>query len=77
MTWNAWERCCKKVDSHGEHFTGIHDGFLRDQVYRESQLAIGWSEQQCKEWEKLLQENHTYRFTPEEKKNTKDNGILS
>ena len=36
---------CKKVDSQGEHFTGIHDRFLRDPVYRESQLAIGWSEQ--------------------------------
>ena len=25
----------KKVDSQGEHFTGIHDRFLRDPVYRE------------------------------------------
>ena len=25
MAWNAWKRCCKKVDSQGEHFTGIHD----------------------------------------------------
>ena len=32
--WNAWKRCCKKVDSQGEHFTGIHDRFLRDPVYR-------------------------------------------
>ena len=45
MAWNAWKRCCKKVDSQGEHFTGIHDRFLRDPVYRESQLAIGWTEQ--------------------------------
>ena len=44
LAWNAWKRCCKKVDSQGEHFTGIHDRFLRDPVYRESQLAIGWSE---------------------------------
>ena len=43
--WNAWKRCCKKVDSQGGHFTGIHDRFLRDPVYRESQLAIGWTEQ--------------------------------
>ena len=50
MAWNAWKRCCKKVDSQGEHFTGIHDRFLRDPVYRESQLAIGWSEQKCKRW---------------------------
>ena len=49
MAWNAWKRCCKKVDSQGEHFTGFHDRFLRDSVYRESQLAIGWMEQKCKE----------------------------
>ena len=32
LAWNAWKRCCKKVDSQGEHFTGIHDRFLRDPV---------------------------------------------
>ena len=47
--WNEWKRCCKKVDSQGGHFTGIHDGFLRGPVSRESQLAIGWTEQKCKE----------------------------
>ena len=73
----ARERCCKKVDSQAEHFTGIHDRYLRDPVYRESQLAIGWSEQKCKEWDKLAQEDHTYKLTPEERrKDTKDNGIL-
>ena len=35
IAWNAWKRCCKRVDSQGEHFKGIHDRFLRDQVYRE------------------------------------------
>ena len=28
VAWNAWKRCCKKVDSQGGHFTGIHDRFL-------------------------------------------------
>ena len=60
MAWNVWKRCCKKVDSQGEHFTGTHDRFLRDPVYRESQLAIGWSEQKCKEWDELAKEDHTY-----------------
>ena len=27
------------------NFTGVHDRFLRDPVYRESQLAFGWTEQ--------------------------------
>ena len=53
MAWNTWKRCCKNVDSQGELFTGIHDRFLRDPVYRESQLAIGWTEQKCKEWDEL------------------------
>ena len=49
LAWNAWKRRCKKVDSRGEQFTGIHDRFLRDPVHRESQLAIGWTEQRRKE----------------------------
>ena len=68
MAWNAWKRCCKKVDSQGEHFKTIHDRFLRDPVYRESQLAVGWTEQKCKECDELAQEDHTYRLTREEKK---------
>ena len=35
MAWIAWKRCCKKVDSQGGHFTGIHDRFLRDPVCRD------------------------------------------
>ena len=68
QAWNAWKRCCKKVDSQGELFTGIHDRFLGDPVYREPQLAIGWTEHKCKEWDELSQEDHTYHLTPLEKK---------
>ena len=68
MAWNAWKRCCKKVDSQGEHFTGIHDRFLIDPVYRESQLAIGWTEQKCKEWDELAKEDHTFKLALEEKR---------
>ena len=67
MAWDAWKRCCKKFDFQGGHFTGIHERLLRNPVYRESQLAIGWTEQTCKEWDELAQEDHTYRLTPEEK----------
>ena len=63
---NAWKRCCKRVDSQDEHFKGIHDRFLRDQVCRESQLAIGWTEQKCEEMDELAKEDHTYHLTPEE-----------
>ena len=63
---NAWKRCCKRVDSQGEHFKGFHDRFLRDQGYRESQLSIGWTEQKCIEMDELAKENHTYRLSKEE-----------
>ena len=36
--------------------------------HRESQLAIGWTEQKCKEWDELAKEDHTYHLTPKEKK---------
>ena len=68
IAWNAWKRCCKKVDSQGGHFTGIHDRFLRDPVYRESQPAIGWTEQQCNDMDELAKEDHTYHLTPEEQR---------
>ena len=58
----------KKVDSQGEHFTGIHDRFLRDPVYRESQLAIGWTEQKCKEWDAFAKEDYTHHLTPEKQR---------
>ena len=77
MAWNAWKRCCEKVDHQGEHFAGIHDRFLRDPVCRESQLAIGWSEQKCKEWDEFAQENHTYKLTPEERRRYKGQWYLT
>ena len=66
IAWNSWKGCCKRVDSQGEHFKGIHDRLLRDQVYRESELVFG-----CKEMDKFAQKDHTYRLTPEKRKDTK------
>ena len=57
--------------------TGIHDRFLRDPVHGESQLAIGWTEQKCKEWNELAQEDHTYKLTPEEKRRYKGHWYLT
>ena len=37
--------------------------FSKIQFYRESQLAIGWSEQKCKEWDELAKEVLTYKLT--------------
>ena len=60
--FNAWKRCRKRVDAQEEHYKGIHDRFLRDQVYRESQLKIGWTEKKCIEMDELAQQDHTYRL---------------
>ena len=40
--------------------------FLRDQVYRELQLQIGWTEQKSIDMDKLAQEDHSYRLSKEE-----------
>ena len=56
---------------------GIHDRFLRDPVCRESQLAIGWSEQECKEWDEHAKEDQTYHLTPEERKEKIPRTIVS
>ena len=74
--WNAWKRCCKKVDSQGGHFTGIHDRFLRDPVYRESHLAIGWTEEivqrDGRTWKRKA---HVSPLCRGIFKNTKDHGM--
>ena len=50
--------------------------FLRDPVYRDSQLAIGWSEQKCKEWDELSKEDHYIISLQRKRIDTKDIGIL-
>ena len=73
---NAWKRCCKKVDYHGEHFTGIHDIFLRDPVCHDSQLAIGWSEQKSKSGMNLRKKTIHTKSLQRKREDTKDNGNL-
>ena len=65
IAFNAWKRCRQRVDAQEEHYKGIHDRFQRDQVYRESQLKIGWTEQKCIEMDKLAQEDQSHRLTKE------------
>ena len=66
IAFNAWKRCRKRVDGLEEHHEGIHDRFLRDPVYRDSQLKIVWTEQKCIEMDKLAQEDHFYRLSRDE-----------
>ena len=46
--------------------TRIHDRFLRDQVYRDSQLKISRTELKCIEMDKLAQEDHSHRLSRDE-----------
>ena len=57
---NARRRCLKKK------FEGIHDRFLKDSTYRDSQLKIGWTEETCIAMDNLAQEDHSYCPLPEE-----------
>ena len=57
---NARKRCLKR------NYEGIHDPFLRDPVFRDSQLKTGWTEEKCIEMDKLAQEDHSYRLSREE-----------
>ena len=76
MAWNAWKRCCKKVDSQGEHFTGIHDRFLRDQ-FIVNHNSFGWSERKCTEWDELAKEDHKNKLTPVERRRYKGQWYLT
>ena len=50
---DARKRCIKR------NYEGIHDRFLRDPVYRDSQLKIGWTEEKCIAMDKVAQEDHS------------------
>ena len=60
----------KKID-------GIHDRFLRDPVYRDSQLKIGWTEEKCIAMDKLAQEDHSYCPYSEEYERCQKNWYIS
>ena len=66
-----------RLDALSIPHSGIHDRFLRDQVYRESQLAIGWTEQKCIEMDQLAKQNHTYHLSTEEFKRYQEQWYLT
>ena len=48
------------AEARSKIFYFIRDRFLRDDTYREPQLAIGWSKETCMKMDKLAQEDHSY-----------------
>ena len=51
--------------------------FLRDQVFRDSQLKTGWTGQKCIEMDELSQEDHSYRLSREEVKRYQGQSYLT
>ena len=54
-------------------FKGIHDRFQKDLIYRDSQLRIRWTEENCIEMDDLAQKDFTYRPSTEEFEGYKKN----
>ena len=57
---NLKKRCIKR------QFTGIHDRFLRDHVFRERMLENNRDEDVCRDWDDLAEQDHTYRMSESE-----------
>ena len=56
---NLTKRCIKR------NFEGIHDRFLKDPTFRESQLEHDRNEEVCIQMDKIAQKDFTYRMTQE------------
>ena len=54
LAHNLKKRCIKR------YFTGIHDRFLRDHVFRERMPENNRDEHVCRKWDDLADEDHTY-----------------
>ena len=58
---NNLKKRCKKKDSEG-----IHDRFLRDDVFRRRMIENNRDEKVCRAWDVLADEDHTYHMSQEE-----------
>ena len=60
LTHNFKKRCIKRK------FTGIHDRFLRDHVFRDRMLENNRDEDVCRKWDDFAEQDHTYRMSESE-----------
>ena len=58
---NNLKKRCKK-----RHYEGIHDRFLRDDVFRRRMIENNRDEKVCRAWDVLADEDHTYHMSQEE-----------
>ena len=71
LAHNLKKRCIKRK------FTGIHDRFLRDHVFRERMIENNRDEHVCREWDALAEQDHTYRMSESEYFHYKQNWWIS
>ena len=57
---NLKNRCIKK------DYEGIHDRFLRDDVFRRRMIENNGDEKVCRAWDVLADEDHTYHLSEQE-----------
>ena len=58
---NSLKKKCKK-----KQFLGIHDRFVRDEKFRKNMFDVGRNEENCREMDKLANEDHTHKITEDE-----------
>ena len=60
LTHHLKKRCIKR------EFTGIHDRFLRDHIFRERMLENNRDEDVCRKWFDLAEEDHSNQMSESE-----------
>ena len=65
------KKCNKKF------FQGIHDRFIRDEIFRNRMIDNGRDEDVCRQWGALADEDHTHHLTPQEYYHYKSNRWLT
>ena len=72
FTANQLKKKCKK-----KFFQGIHDRFIRDEIFRNRMIENCRDEDVCRQWDVLADEDHTHQLTPQEYYHYKSNWWLT
>ena len=76
MAWNAWKRCCKKVDSQGEHLQVFTVDFSEIQFIVDHNSQSDGQNKSAKSGTNLRQKTKLINSLQRKGEDTKDNGIL-
>ena len=60
LAHNLKKRCEKR------DYTGFHDRFLRDHVFRKRMIQNNRDEEVCRAWDVLAEQDHTHRMSESE-----------